>query len=109
MKGTKTIDKKRMILYGITIGYLVIVLGATFLTRGNSYKEMNLHLFSSYREAWNNMTDVLFSNIVLRNSILNILLFIPLGFLLPIYSDKLKKIYKVFNIKLCILLYCLVM
>ena len=104
MKGTKIIDKKKMILYGITIIYLVIVFGATFLTRGNAYKEINLHLFSSYREAWNNMSDVLFSNIVLRNSILNILLFIPLGFLLPIYSDKLKKIYKVLLIGLSVTL-----
>ena len=104
MKGTKTIDNKKMILYGITIVYLVIVFGATFLTRGNAYKEINLHLFSSYREAWNNMTDVLSSNIILRNSILNILLFIPFGFLLPIYSDKLKKFYKVVAIGLAVTL-----
>ena len=102
MKGTKTINKKKMILYGITIVYLIIVFGATFLTRGNAYKEINLHLFSSYREAWNNMTDVLSSNIVLRNSILNIILFIPFGFLVPIYSDKLKKIYKVVPIGLAL-------
>lgn len=104
MKGTKVIDKKRMILYGITIGYLVIVFGATFLTRGNNYKEINLHLFSSYREAWNNMSDIIFSNIVLRNSILNILLFIPFGFLLPIYSNKLKRMYKVVPIGLAVTL-----
>ena len=104
MKGTKTINKKKMILYGITIVYLIIVFGATFLTRGNAYKEINLHLFSSYREAWNNMTDVLSSNIVLRNSILNIILFIPFGFLVPIYSDKLKKIYKVVPIGLALTL-----
>lgn len=30
-----------------------------------------------------------------RNNVLNILLFMPLGFLLPIYSEKLKKIWKV--------------
>ena len=33
MKGTKVIDKREMLLYGISIGYLVIVFGATFLTR----------------------------------------------------------------------------
>ncbi len=95
MKGTKVIDKRKMLLYGISIGYLVIVFGATFLTRQNAYKEINLHLFSSYREAWNNMSDLLSKNIILRNIILNILLFVPFGFLLPMYSEKLKKIYKV--------------
>ena len=90
MKGTKTITKKRMILYGITIGYAIIVLGAVFLNRGNIYGIKNLHLFSSYKEAYNKMQISLF-----RNNILNILLFVPLGFILPIYTDKLKKIYKV--------------
>lgn len=89
MKGTKTIKKGRMILYAITLCYAVIVLGAVFLNRGGVYGVLNLHLFSSYKEAYHKMEMSLF-----RNIILNILLFAPLGFLLPIYSDKLKKIYK---------------
>ncbi len=88
MKGTKTISKPKFILYGISICYIVVVIGATFLNRGLNYGIVNLHLFSSYRQAYNQMQISLFRNIVL-----NILLFVPLGFLLPFYSDKLKKSY----------------
>ena len=97
MKGTKNIEKKRLILYGISIVYAVILLGAVFLNRSGLYGNINLKLFSSYKEAYNTMQMYLFRNIVL-----NILLFVPLGFLLPIYSDKLKKAYKVVGIGLAV-------
>lgn len=90
LKGKRTIKKRKMLLYSITICYAVIVLGAVFLNRGGIYGVANLHLFSSYKEAYHKMEMTLF-----RNNILNILLFMPLGFLLPVYTDKLKKIYKV--------------
>ena len=88
MKGTKTISKPKLVLYGISICYILVVKGATFLNRGAGYGTINLHLFSSYKQAYNQMQISLF-----RNIILNILLFVPLGFLLPFYSDKLKKSY----------------
>ena len=90
LHGKRTIQKRKMLLYSITICYAVIVLGAVFLNRGGIYGVANLHLFSSYKEAYHKMEISLF-----RNNILIILLFVPLGFLLPIYTDKLKKIYKV--------------
>jgi len=90
MKGKKNIDINKLILYGISIGYIIVVLGATFMNRGQVYKDVNLHLFSSYREAYNLMKLSLF-----RNLILNMLLFVPFGFLLPFYSDKLKKMWKI--------------
>lgn len=86
MKGKKNIEIKSLILYGISIGYIIVVLGATFMNRGQVYKTINLNLFSSYKEAYNLMKLSLF-----RNLILNMLLFVPFGFLLPFYSDKLKK------------------
>lgn len=90
LKGKKTIQKRKLFLYGISICYIVIVLGAVFLNRGDNYGVINLHLFSSYKEAYYRMEIVLF-----RNIILNILLFVPLGFLLPFLKDRLKKVYKV--------------
>lgn len=90
LKGTKTISRKRMILYGITILYVVIVIGAVFLSRGNLYGKANLDLFSSYKEAYHKMEISLFRNIVL-----NMLLFVPLGVLLPCYGEKFRKVYKV--------------
>lgn len=99
MKGTKTLNKRKMFLYAISICYATIVLGAVFLNRNGLYGVSNLHLFSSYKEAYHKMEISLF-----RNIILNILLFVPLGFLLPMYSDKLKKIYKAVSIGFAITL-----
>lgn len=93
MKGKKNISKRKLALYSISICYIIIVLGAVFLNRTSLYGDMNLHLFSSYKEAYNKMEISLFRNIVL-----NILLFVPLGALIPMYSDKLKKSYIVISI-----------
>ena len=88
MNGKKKIQKKKLLLYGISICYFAVVFGAVFLSRGNVYKEINLHLFSSYLEAYHNMSPSL-----IRNIILNILLFVPLGVFLPLYTKKIDKKY----------------
>lgn len=99
MKGSKRIKKSQLLLYALSIGYVVIIIGATFLSRFQDsfiYNgEINLNLFSSYREAYHHMNIDLTKNTLFRNLILNIMLFMPVGFLLPFYSDKLKKMYKV--------------
>lgn len=103
LNGTKSIKKRRVFLYAMSICYVVIVIGATFLSRDQSetYNDtMNLKLFSSYIEAYHDIGVILLNNVLLRNLILNIMLFIPLGFLIPMYSDKLKKIYIVVPIGL---------
>lgn len=103
LKGTKTIKKSHILLYSIFLCYVVVVIGATFLGRtpsdSNNVK-MNLNLFSSYVEAYHDIGVILLNNVLLRNLILNIMLFIPLGFLLPMCSDKLKKMYIVVPIGL---------
>lgn len=103
LKGTKNIKKTQILLYAVSICYIVVVIGATFLSRPptDSYNDtMNLKLFSSYVEAYHNIGVVLLNNVLLRNLILNIMLFIPLGFLLPLYSNKLRKMYIVVPIGL---------
>lgn len=103
LKGKKTIKKSQLLLYAVSICYVVVVIGATFLSRNptDTYNDkMNLNLFSSYVEAYHEIGIVLLNNVLLRNLILNIMLFIPLGFLLPLYSDKLKKMYIVVPIGL---------
>ena len=87
MNGNKKIQKKKLLLYSISVCYFAVVFGAVFLSRGNVYKEVNLHLFSSYLEAYHNMSPSL-----IRNIILNILLFVPLGIFLPLYTKKIEKI-----------------
>lgn len=99
MNGKKKIKKKKLLLYGISVCYFAIVFGAVFLSRGNVYKEVNLHLFSSYLEAYHNMSPSL-----IRNIILNILLFVPLGIFLPLYTKKIEKIYIVIPIGFAITL-----
>lgn len=96
LKGIKTIKKSQILLCAVSICYVVIVIGATFFSRtpSGSYNDtMNLNLFSSYVEAYHDIGVVLKNNVLLRNLILNIILFIPLGILLPWYSDKLRRMY----------------
>ena len=99
MKGTKTIKKGKLLLYALSIGYIVIIIGATFLSRTQdsiTYNEgFHFSLFSSYREAYHNIDANWMKDTLFRNLILNIMLFIPVGFLIPFYSDKLKKMYRV--------------
>lgn len=81
-KNNKETPLWRVILALATIVYLVTVLGAVF-SRPNIYETVDLHLFSSYKEAWYN-----FSAASWRNIILNICMFVPLGILLPLWSKK---------------------
>ena len=89
LKGKRRVNIKKALFYILCILYLVILIGAVFLDRGKGMHSINLHLFNSYIEAYHMMKISLF-----RNIILNILLFIPLGFILPIYFKKLDKWYK---------------
>ena len=79
---------KKVIVFCILFCYIVIVIGATIFTRSGVYEHANFNLFSSYIEAWNN-----YSKSYWRNIILNILMFVPFGFLLPLFSDRFKKFY----------------
>ena len=79
---------KKVIIFCILFCYIVIVIGATIFIRPGVYEHANLNLFSSYIEAWNN-----YSKSYWRNIILNILMFVPFGFLLPLFSDRFKKFY----------------
>ena len=72
--------------------WLIIVIGITTLSRGSNYARMiNLHLLSGYVNAWNKWSLSEFQLIIF-----NIIMFIPLGFLLPLYNQKLKNFSYVF-------------
>ncbi|MBQ3601752.1 MAG: VanZ family protein [Lachnospiraceae bacterium] len=87
LNGTKRITMKTTLVSGFLLCYCVIVLGATVFSRKKLYHlEMQIQLFSTYREAWNT-----WSVYEWRNLILNILMFVPLGFLLPFTSHTFKK------------------
>lgn len=91
LKGERRITKGKLIWFIIFVCYLVVLIGATMLSRGNWYANTKIQpLFYSYKEAWNN-----FEPRQWRNIILNIFLFVPLGFLLPMgikWFDNFLKI-----------------
>ncbi|MGL4336071.1 MAG: VanZ family protein, partial [Turicibacter sp.] len=91
-KGQKQLSKKKIMGVSILCCYLFVVFGATLGTRGNFYTGVvSFYPFRSYKEAWNN-----FSVMEWRNIILNIMMFIPLGFLLPILFKSFKTGWKTY-------------
>lgn len=87
LKGTKKLKMSKVALLSILFIYIVIVFGATIGDRvSTDSKSLSMHLFSSYKDAWNN-----FSPGAWRNIILNILMFVPLGILLPLIFNNCRK------------------
>lgn len=71
------------------VEYSIMVLGVTFLSRGSHFTgSMNLRLFSSYKEAWNE-----FSFRAWQYIILNIFMFMPFGFLLPLLHKRFQRFH----------------
>ncbi len=88
-KGRKTVSKSMMIWFIVFVCYLAVIFGATMLNRVPFYENSQIHsLFYSYREAWVN-----FRPRDWRNIILNIVLFVPLGFLLPVGIQRFRKFW----------------
>ena len=85
----------RLLLYAVFIVYIVVVVGATMLRYSmHSFSgEMGeiYPLFYSYKEAWNH-----FSAREWRNIILNIMMFVPFGFLLPLVSKMFQVFWKTY-------------
>lgn len=90
-KGKKRIQKDRLVVIGLFLCYLTLVVGVTMLNRvGGHTSNLNLQLFSSYKEAWNS-----FSEVEWRNIILNILLFVPMGIVLPVVFKRINSFWRV--------------
>lgn len=88
-KGEKKFPWARIFLWLVFLGYLVIVVYATMLRWSGFFRrEWNLHLFRAWREAWNNFSAKNWANVLL-----NVALFVPMGFLLPLMGKKLRKWY----------------
>lgn len=91
-KGKKRVKPHMVFLTGVFLCYLIVVLGATMLNRtGIDNRRAEFRLFASYRLAWNS-----FSEREWRNIILNILMFVPFGFLLPMVFTKLSAFWKTY-------------
>lgn len=90
LHGKKQISIGRIGLMCVLAVYIVVVLYVTLLRGGIGFGgfeyRANFKPFSSYKEAWYN-----FSAQEWRNLILNICMFVPFGFLLPIVLERLKE------------------
>ncbi len=91
MKGRRKIVPQKLIIAALLFCYLIVVLGATLGRRGDYTGSINLHPFSAYREAWNS-----FSITAWRNIVLNIMMFVPFGFLLPLLSERFRRVWKTY-------------
>ena len=92
-KGKRKVDVKN-IFWHILLGfYLVIVLSITLLGRSSLWNGQIVSFFYSYKEAW-----ISGSATAWRNIILNIFMFVPLGFWLPIGKEKFRVFWRTYLI-----------
>lgn len=76
----RSVPIKKVLPWAVFACYIIVVLGATLMMRASLWEGRKIMpLFYSYREAW-----VDFSAVMWRNIILNILMLVPFGFLLPL-------------------------
>ena len=88
-KGERKFPWAKIFLWLVFLGYLIIVVYATMLRwSGFFHREWNLHLFRAWREAWNNFSAKNWANVLL-----NVAMFGPLGFLLPLLGKNFRKWY----------------
>ncbi|CAG9620292.1 VanZ family protein [Sutcliffiella rhizosphaerae] len=87
--GNKKISKRQLLVGTMLMGYVIMVIGVTFLgSRGSNYQGwIGLSLFNSYREAWHNASVRHWQFVIL-----NIVMFVPLGTLLPLLHAIFQKI-----------------
>ena len=91
--GKKTINLVSMFWKGSFACYILIVLSVTLFSRGYPSNSGIISLFYSYKNAW-----VSASLRAWRNIILNVILFVPLGFMLPLIHSKFQIFYKTYFI-----------
>ena len=69
--------------YLIGLCYITIIRGSI-----SGWRNINFHLFRAWREAWNTFSEKHWLNVLL-----NIGMFVPLGILLPLLSQRMRKWY----------------
>lgn len=99
--GKRKFTLKEIILGFALVGYITMVLGVTLMGRGDHFKgAVNFHFFSSYRDAWNS-----FGLMAWQQLILNILMFLPLGILLPLINPKFQRLKNTMTIALALTIF----
>ncbi len=94
--GKKTLTKVQIISAVLLCCWLILVVGLTLLSRGSNFTgSLNIDFFSSYMSAWNN-----WSVSELQLIIFNMLMFAPLGFLLPLLWKRAEKLWVILTVSL---------
>ena len=86
--GKKSWTTKQIVVFLLFVIYMMTVCALTLLNRGSNYQDsVNLALFSSYREAWYNLSVRAWQYIYF-----NILMFVPFGFFLPLLHKRFSRL-----------------
>lgn len=88
-KGKREIDFKDLFWWIILIFYLFVVLSVTLFRRSGFWSGQIISFFYSYKDAWISASETAW-----RNIILNILMFVPLGFWLPVGKERFRVFWK---------------
>ena len=93
-KTKRPLNVGKAMIWGSFFCYLFIVMGATLFYRSSSpYRSAILQPFMTYRLAWHASAPGQW-----RNLMMNIMMFIPIGFMLPLLSIKTKNFLTVASI-----------
>lgn len=96
--GKRNITKQQFFASFLMLGWLAAVLGLTLFSRAASFEGwFNFRLFSGYLNAWNNWSLSEFQLIVF-----NMLMFAPLGFLLPLLTKRMRRFLPVLLLSLIV-------
>ena len=90
-KGKREIKFLTLFWWLMLIFYLFVVISVTLFRPSVFQNGQIISFFYSYKEAW-----ISASESAWRNIILNILMFVPLGFWLPVGKEKFRKFWKIY-------------
>ena len=90
-KGKREIKFLNLFWWLMLIFYLFVVISVTLFRPSVFQNGQIISFFYSYKEAW-----ISASESAWRNIILNILMFVPLGFWLPVGKEKFHKFWKIY-------------
>lgn len=83
---TKPFPWGKTVVWFLVAGYLAVLGYATLLRQSWGVREVSFHPLRAWMEAWNDFSFKSWANVLL-----NVALFVPAGFLLPLLWEKLRK------------------
>ena len=92
-KGKRDINFKSLFWWIMLIFYLFVVVSVTLFRSSIFQNGQIISFFYSYKEAWISASETAW-----RNIILNILMFVPLGFWLPVGKERFRVFWKTYLI-----------